>query len=90
MVVVLIIVVDFVGVLVVRIKGSCRPNITIYYVTEGVTMIMDCHGRPMKYMYMLSVQHCSRVWCYKTFHAVEYLEGKKEDICNKFLNRKAG
>ena len=30
------------------------------------------------------------VWCYKSFHTVDDLEGKKEDICNKILNRKAG
>ena len=28
------------------------------------------------------------VWCYKRFHTVEDLEGKREDICNGILNRK--
>ena len=44
-------------------------------------------------IYIYICPECSTVlsvWCYKSFHTVEDLEGKKEDICNKILNKKAG
>ena len=33
-------------------KGVVGPKITIYDVMEGITMVLDCHGGPMKDIYI--------------------------------------